>query len=146
MQLPVSGYEKDKMMQSNNDVARVYVRKIRRTALYTGTVIGVALVYLLSNSVGYGFIAGAGISIMNFQLMAVDAFQITGKSSGKARRFIIGRYFIRYALMAGFIILIVTRTEFNIFSAFAGLFFIQMIIVFGQLFQAAQSVLKTSRG
>ena len=134
------------MMHSNNDTARIYVRKIQKTALLAGIVIGVALAYLLSNSVGYGFIAGAGISIMNFQLMAVDAYQMTEKSSGKARRFIIGRYFIRYALMAGFIILIVTRTEFNIISAFAGLFFIQMIIVFGQLYQAAQSVFKASRG
>ena len=134
------------MMHSNNDTVRIYVGKIRKTALLAGIVIGTALAYLFSNSVGYGFIAGAGISIMNFHLMAVDAYLIAGKSSRKARRFIIGRYFIRYALMAGFIILVVTRTEFNIISAFAGLFFIQMIIVFGQLFQAARSVLKTSRG
>jgi len=143
--LPTSG-NSDKMMHSNDDTARIYVRKIQKTALLAGTIIGIALAYLLSNSVGYGFIAGAGISIMNFQLMAVDAYQMAGKSSRKARKFIIGRYFIRYALMAGFIILVVTRTDFNVVSAFVGLYFIQMIIVFGQLFQAAQSVLKISRG
>ena len=134
------------LKHSTVDDARVFVRKTQKTAIIFGVAIGAMLTYFLSNSAGYGFIAGTGVSIVNFQLMAVDAFQITGKAPRKARKYIIGRYFIRYALIFCFLILIVTRTDLNIIAAFVGLFFVQMVLVCGQLLHGAHSVLKTTRG
>jgi len=130
----------------NTDNVRSFVRKTQKIAVTVGTVIGVLLMFFCSGSVGYGFMSGAGVSIINFQLMAVDAYRTIDSIPVKARKFIMGRYSIRYALMAGFIILIVTRTNFNIFAACAGLFLVQMILVGGRLAHIARIAVKTSRG
>jgi len=113
--------------------ARSFVRETQKKALFYGSVAGLTLVFLWSREVGFGFIAGYLISMINFQLMSVDAFDLVEKVPGKARKFIIGRYLLRYAIMFGFLALVATRTSLNIFASFAGLFFIQGVLVTGQV-------------
>ena len=115
---------------------RVFVRKTQLISILTGLCIGFALAYFWSKSIGYGFICGALASVVNFQLMAVDAFEIAEKSPNKAKKFIYGRYVIRYAILFGFLAVLVTRTDFNILSAFVGIFFVQFILFTGQVLQA----------
>ena len=86
-----------------------------------------------SHSIGFGFLAGVTISVLNFQLMAVDAYGITGKAPKKARKFIIGRSAVRFAIMFVFLALIAHRTDLNIIATFIGLFFVQAILVGEQL-------------
>ncbi len=83
------------MDSENAKQVRDFVRKTQITAILTGVTVGLMLLYLWSISVGLGFISGVVVSVINFQLMAVDAFQMAGKIPGKARKFIIGRYIIR---------------------------------------------------
>ena len=108
---------------------RVFARNIQKAAFISGRVIGSALLFFWSRSVGLGFLAGAAISILNFKLMSVDVLEIIGKIPKKAKSFIIGRYILRFAIMFGFLALVATRTNYNLFAAFIGLFFVQYILV-----------------
>jgi len=122
--------------------ARSFVRDTQKKALFYGSVAGLTLVFLWSREVGVGFIAGFLISVINFQLMSVDAFDLVDKGSGKARKFIIGRYVLRYAIMFGFLALVATRTSLNIFASFAGLFFVQGVLVTCQVSRSVRGYTK----
>lgn len=108
------------------DTVRAYVRQMQIGSVISGVGVAAVLALLVSVKVGGGFLAGAAISIVNFQLMAVDAFEFAGKSPKVAKKFIIGRYLLRYAIMFAAVVMIVTRTDFNIIATFAGLFFVQV--------------------
>ena len=90
--------------------------------------------------------SGTAVSVVNFQLMATDVFEITGKNPQKARKFIIGRYALRFAIMFGFIVIITKRTDFNIFATFVGLFFIQAQLIVSQAFSRISMNRKISKG
>ena len=126
------------MAPENHFSIRLFVRKTQKRAIISGIIIGLILSVVWSWLIGFGFLAGVAVSVINFQLMAVDAFGITDKAPKKARRFILGRYALRYAIMFGFIALIALRTEFNIFATFTGLFFVQVLLVAGHVFSAAK--------
>lgn len=113
---------------------RAFVRKTRNAAIFSGLIIGLFLVFFWSRLIGFGFLAGVLVSIVNFQLMAVDAYEIEEKTPKRARKFIIGRYAVRYAIMFGFLALIATRTDLNIIAAFAGIFFVPALLMIGRLF------------
>ena len=113
---------------------KAFVRKTRNTAIFSGLIIGLFLTFFWSRLIGFGFLAGVLVSIVNFQLMAVDAFEIEEKTPKRARKFIIGRYAVRYAIMFGFLALIATRTDLNIIAAFTGIFFVPALLMAGRLF------------
>jgi len=115
---------------------RAFVRKTQKSAIISGLMVSLALSLLWSRFVGLGFMAGVAISIINFQLMSVDAYDIVGKLPKKARKFIIGRYAVRFAIMFGFLALIATRTDLNILSAFIGIFFVQALLFIGEVRKA----------
>ena len=117
---------------------REYVRKTQISAVISGLGIGLAVVLLWSGEIGLGFMAGVAISVVNFQLMAVDAFELIDKAPKKARSFIIGRYALRYAIMFGFLVVIVTRTDLNILATFIGLFFVQIRLFVGHVIHATR--------
>ena len=128
------------------DEIRAFVRKTQRAAIFFGVVTAAAIGFLVSLRAGYGFLAGVAVSVINFQLMAVDSYGMAGRSPKGARKYITGRVLIRYVIMFSFVALIVTRTEFNIVAAFTGLFFVQMILVGGRLLDNLRPVVKTSKG
>ena len=113
---------------AHRDVRR-YVRTIQKSALVVGSIACGLLWSLVSRSVGLGFMAGVLVSVINFQLMSVDALDMVGKQPKKARSFIISRYALRYAIMFGFIAVIVTRTDLNVVASFIGIFFVQFVLV-----------------
>jgi|SaaInl7_200m_RNA_FD_contig_21_461869_length_1199_multi_21_in_0_out_0_3 hypothetical protein len=130
----------------NAVLIRDFVRKTQKSTIFFGLVIGVLLLALWSRSVGLGFLSGTAVSVVNFQLMATDVFEITGKNPQKARKFIIGRYALRFAIMFGFIVIITKRTDFNIFATFVGLFFIQAQLIVSQAFSRISMNRKISKG
>ncbi len=109
--------------------ARVFFRRSQFWSLVTGAAAGGALYVFWSKSIGYGFIAGVAIGMVNSRLMAVDAFSLVQKKPSSVKRFIVGRQLLRLVIMFGFLALIATRTEWNIFAAFAGLFYANAVMI-----------------
>ena len=123
------------MMQHTTDtlIPRTFVRRTQFRAL-TGAATASAVVSLIwSVSVGAGFFLGSLVSMINFQLMAVDAYDMTDKAPRAARKHTMIRFGLRYAIMLGFLTLIITRTNLPIAAAFAGLFFVQAVLVAGEV-------------
>ncbi len=126
--------------------ARQFVRKTQSRALISGLIVGSLLAFFWSGSVGFGFLSGAAIGIVNFQLMSADAYKIVEKEPQKAKKFIMGRLILRYAIMFGFLALIVIRTDFNIIATFIGLFYIKLMIVGVQILNGLNLTGKASGG
>jgi len=125
--------------------ARLFVRKTQKRALISGFILGSLLAILWSCSVGFGFLSGVAVSIVNFQLMSVDAYTIVEKDPKKARKSATGRSVLRYAIMFGFLALVAARTDFNIFATFIGIFFVKAVLIVGEIFQALNLAEKTPR-
>ena len=114
--------------------------------MLSGLIIGFLLTVLWSVTVGLGFLAGLAIGIVNFQLMSVDAFESIEKAPTKARKFIVTRYIIRFAIMFGFLALVATQTDFNIIATFIGLFTVKVILIGRQILEGLSMAGKASRG
>ena len=117
---------------------RRFVRQVQMRAVLLGIGVGIGL-SALSEPVGYGFLAGVGISLINFKLMSTDAFDMVGKTPKGARSFIAGRFIIRFVIMFGFLAIIASRTNFNVVSAFAGLLFVQVVLVAAQVYRGLKA-------
>ena len=124
--------------------AKKFVRKIQKRALISGLYFGILITLFWSHAAGYGFLSGLAVGIVNFQLMSVDSYLLLDKSPQKARKFIIGRYILRSGIVFGFIALIATQTDFNIITAFFGIFHVKIILIGGQMIQAFNLSGKTS--
>ncbi|MFA6471404.1 MAG: ATP synthase subunit I [Candidatus Latescibacterota bacterium] len=116
---------------------RNFVKTTRKKALILGIILGITLFVFWTKTISFGYLCGAVISLVNFQLMAADAFGMVDKSSKSAKKFILFRYFLRYALFFSALILIITRTDFNIFAVFAGVFTVQVVIIGEKLLSAS---------
>lgn len=127
------------------DGARRFVRQTQFRALMIGCGIGL-LLSVWSEPAGYGFLAGLAISLVNFRLMAVDAFGMVTRSPKQARSYIIGRLVLRYGIMFGFLALIATRTSFNVIASFVGVVFIQIILVVTHIIHGLRVSGTVSRG
>ena len=112
---------------------RIRVRRIQIRSAVIGVVVGL-LLSVWSEPVGYGFLAGVAIGLINFLLMSADAFDMVEKSPPKVRSFIMKQAFIRFAIMFGFLALVATQTDFNIFAAFIGIFFLILVVSVSQVF------------
>lgn len=118
------------MPSRNSDILlRNFVRRIQWGALALSGAVGFVLFLLWSRQVAFGYLSGAAVSVMNFRLMVADSSGVGKREGRKAKRFIVGRYFLRYGIMAGYIAGIAFKTDFNIFAAFAGLMAIQVTLL-----------------
>ena len=124
--------------------ARLFVRKTQKRAFISALIFGFFISILWSSSVGYGFLSGVAVSMVNFQLMSVDSYMIIDKPPQKARKFIINRYILRYAIMFGFLFYIAAYTKFNIIATFVGVFFVKVILIGGHIVQAINVAGKTT--
>ena len=122
---------------------RLFVRKIQKRSLVSGLILGSLLAIFWSGSVGFGFLSGIAVSIVNFQLMSVDAYTIIEKDPKKARKSTTGRSILRYAIMFGFLALVAARTDFNIFATFIGIFFVKAVLIVGEIIQVLNLAEKT---
>ena len=109
--------------------ARVFVRRTQKYSLIFGAIVGAILWGVWSKETALGFICGVAISVVNFQLQYSDALRIAGKGSKAARRFITGRFFLRYAIMLGYLAVIAFKTDFNLYTSFAGLLSVQAVLI-----------------
>jgi len=124
---------------------RMRVRTIQIRSAAIGAGIGL-LFSVWSEPIGYGFIAGVAISLVNSLLMSADTFDMIEKTPPKVRSFVIKRFFIRFAIMFGFLALVATRTDFNIFAAFIGIFFLILVVSVSQVFEGHRSTGSVHKG
>ena len=109
--------------------ARVFFRRVQLWALVIGASVGAILCTLFSLNIGYGFMAGVVVGMMNGRLMAIDAFSLVHKEPSKVRKFIIGRQLLRLVIMFGFLAVVATQTDWNIFATFGGLFLANTVMI-----------------
>ena len=121
---------------TDTSAPRTFVRRTQFRVLTVAVSASAVLGLIWPASIGAGFFLGSLISMINFQLMAVDAYDMTGKTPRAARKHAVSRFMLRFAIILGFMALIVTRTELPIAAAFAGLFSVQAVLVAGELFRA----------
>jgi hypothetical protein len=116
---------------------RIFVSNIRKKALFLGAFLGSIMLIFGMKSIGFGYLCGTLLSLVNFQLMAADAFGMVDKSSKAAKKFILFRYFLRYAILFSALVLLVTRTDFNIIAVFVGVFTVQIVVIGDKLLEAS---------
>ena len=97
--------------------------------------VGAILYGMGSREAALGYVCGAVISVVNFQLQYADARMIAGKSSRAAGRFITGRFFLRYGIMLGCLAVIALKTDFNVYASFAGLLTVQAVLFIDTVFR-----------
>lgn len=121
---------------------RSFVRRTQAKALLLGGALGLLIIFLWRPAIGIGYIFGSLLSIVNFQLMTVDVFGMVDKSPKSAKKFIMLRYSLRYAILFISLALIATRTNFNIIAVFAGMLSIQAVLVGERVFMQALNGIK----
>jgi hypothetical protein len=106
--------------------------------------VGIGAVLILSGQapVGKGLIAGTLFSVLNFVLMAESLPQRIGKTRRRASVSAFGWLMLRYALMAVPLVLAFKFDLFHPAAAAAGLFAVQLAILFDHL----RSAIRPSRG
>lgn len=112
------------------------MESIRQTQKkYCSTAIAVAIVagllFILANQspVGKGLILGTVFSIVNFILIGETIPQKIGKSKNKNIFLSLVSILFRYLVLAVPIILAIKFEQFNLFSAIAGIFMVQLVIL-----------------
>ncbi len=128
------------------DPFRSFVRNTREKALIFGALLSVIMFLIGPKTIGFGYMCGVAVSMVNFQLMAADAFGMVDKSSKAAKKFIMLRFFLRYAILLSSLALIATRTDFNIFAAFFGIFTVQAVIIGERLLEASGVTGRRAKG
>ena len=108
--------------------ARVFVRRTQKYSMMFGALVGAILWGVWSREAALGFVSGAVISVVNFQLQYSDALRIAGKGSKAAGRFITGRFLIRYAIIFGYIGVIAVKTDLNVLLSCVGLLTVQAVL------------------
>ncbi|MES0445885.1 MAG: ATP synthase subunit I [Desulfobacterales bacterium] len=89
------------------------------------------LLFILANQspVGKGLILGTVFSIVNFILIGETIPQKIGKSKNKNIFLSLVSILFRYLILAVPIILAIKFEQFNLFSAIAGIFMVQLVIL-----------------
>ena len=112
------------------------MESIRQTQKkYCSTAIAVAilagLLFILANQspVGKGLILGTVFSIVNLILIGETIPQKIGKSKNKNIFLSLVSILFRYLILAVPIILAIKFEQFNLFSAIAGIFMVQLVIL-----------------
>lgn len=80
-------------------------------------------------AVGKGLILGTVFSILNFILMGEALPHRLGKSKKKTFIISIGSIYFRYLILAIPIVIAIKFDQFNLFSAIAGIFAVQIVIL-----------------
>ncbi len=81
-----------------------------------------------------GLILGTLFSILNFIIMGETLPIRMNRSKGKTFFAALGSIFFRYLLLAVPIVVAIKFEQYNFFAAIAGIFSVQMIILFDHLF------------
>jgi hypothetical protein len=100
---------------------------------------------LFSKPAGYGFLCGVVLSMINFWLMSVDVFQSAGNTTASLRPELIWRLMLRFSAIFGVLALIATKTSFNMVAAFAGLLFVQAVLIASQVIRGLLTLVNPSK-
>jgi hypothetical protein len=120
---------------NTDPLARMFVRRTQAYALMFGALAGAVMGAVWSREAALGFVCGAAISVVNFQLQYADVLRIAGKDSKTAGRFITGRFFLRYMIMFGYLGVIALKTDLNVLLSCVGLLTVQAVLFIDTVFR-----------
>ncbi len=106
-----------------------FVRGVLAKTLFTGAVAGGVVYAMWSKPVALGFLGGTLIGMLNFYLMFRDAREFSMEPNRSAGRFITWRFFLRYAIMCGYLAVVALKTSWSPVAACIGLLCIQAVIL-----------------
>jgi len=104
-------------------------KKYCSTAIAVATFAGLLFILAGLKPVGKALILGTIFSIVNFILIGETIPQKIGKSKGKNIFLSLVSILFRYLVLAVPIILAIKFEQFNLFSAIAGIFMVQLVIL-----------------
>lgn len=105
------------------------IREILAKALLAGSIAGSLSYVVWSESIAFGLMGGTLISMLNFFLMYRDASEFKLKPNRTAGRFITWRFFLRYGIMCGYLVVIAMKTSWSPVAACVGLLSVQAVIL-----------------
>ena len=83
--------------------------------------------------------------MINFWLMNADVFESAGINPGKLRPMLVWRVIMRFSAIFGILALIAVETSFNIVATFAGLLFVQVVLITGQVVRGLLTLINTRK-
>jgi len=97
--------------------------------MITAILVAIALILAGQKGIGKGLVLGTLFSVFNFILMGETLPMRIGKPKGATYMLSFGSVLIRYVLMAVPLVMAIKMDGINIFSAIAGIFMVQLIIL-----------------
>ena len=97
--------------------------------MITAILVAIALILAGQKGIGKGLVLGTLFSVFNFILMGETLPMRIGKPKGATYMLTFGSVLIRYVLMAVPLVMAIKMDGINIFSAIAGIFMVQLIIL-----------------
>lgn len=124
------------------DHVRWFTRQTQAWSVILGVSVGLAMM-VFSKPSGLGFLSGVALSILSVRLMSPDmpADHAAGPRSRTVLRAILG-----YAVLFGFLAFIAHSMPFDLVSAFAGLLFVQIILIIGRVYRGFRALGNMFRG
>ena len=119
---------KDKM-----DEDRQILKKYSSQTMLMAITVAVIFIVFGYKSIGKGFLLASIFSVINFSLIAFLNPIILGRSRFKTGSFAFLSITIRYALLAIPLVVSLKNDSLNFYAAAAGLFTVQLIIIFNRL-------------
>jgi hypothetical protein len=120
------------------DTVSAFVKEIQQTALIVGIILSSILSFVFTNSIGYGFLIGVAISIINFRLMAATTYHLLRKGHSQKRLIIIIHTLLRFSIIVVLVTLIATRTNFHLLATVGGILIIHLRLIFKQILDNIQ--------
>jgi len=115
------------------DKDRQILKKYSSQAMFVAIIVSVIFIAFGFKSVGKGFLLASIFSVINFGLIAFLNPFILGRTRFKTGSFAFLSITIRYALLAIPLVVSLKNDSLNFYAAAAGLFTVQVIIIFNQL-------------
>lgn len=130
--------------QNTLDRVRLFARQTQVRSVILGAGLGLVMA-AFSKPAGYGFLCGVALSMINFWLMNADVFESAGMNPWKLRLMLVWRVIMRFSAIFGILALIAVKTSFNIVAAFAGLLFVQVVLITGQVVRGLLTLINTRK-
>ncbi len=121
------------------DTVRQYRNEILRKCLCICVFVCLSFIAFRRTELLRGFLLGAGVSMVNFHLLAVDMTRFSILELKRFPSFMILRFFLRYGLIA-LAVYVSFLYGLNIILFAGGLFLVQLIIIVDNLSKMKQTI------
>jgi hypothetical protein len=115
------------------DTVRQTQKKYCSRAMMLAILVGFGCILCGYKPIGKGLVLGAVFSVINFVLMGETLSAKLGHAKKKTFLMALGSIFFRYVLLAAPLFIGIKFDPFNFFAVIAGLFSVQLVILFDHL-------------